>query len=980
MQLPRVNIADWKPGCLGVPTFHCIRCFQRWMKSGGLTASCSEKEMRMEGPAMCITFQSTGDVTEKEMLVGGILGEDGKPVKIKVEAPKTIKKLLRMEKRKKLRKKKAKVKRAEMSRQIEQSKEQAGVGYERERENDTVGSRVSPSEFEDDVSDSSSSDEDLIDLPDIFKKQILQQTTKRSELASGRNKSEFQGEETAANKRKEATYSSSSSTFDLMSDSETDLAFLHNDGKYVESENQMNSTQNKRHVHAKQPSKSHEKSQQMSLRRKPNGESSQQSGSKINTSETCSSMSNGDNESSVCLTGPQRNSKSHPDKRKCRVTSIGEHLPSISGAESKAWGKTSINTKVSKYTRTRNSDSSLNKISSSKSLFSQASSSSSIGHDLLLPDIANSNSSSGSSLVGVNSSEGKKKEYNRQRRKSNNQHVRGKRKETRNKGSKGSSIHLPSLLDKTDSQSFTTHHNGPSSKSTRQSGHKGSWHKSVTGSSETTPHLPRLSQHKTSLVQQTVSGEWGNYDSSSYSERTSSGREKSYKSQEDKYYTEADHSNKSQINKFSDQNALGSTQSYAMTAVPDSPVNNNLAQSQSEHYTKNSTINQDGGAPNPSHRRTTSSAVDISSMQPTRSTALKKQTPKISNATVQDVLLPNHKNVDSRTNQMRIRRKSKWGDEMPQVQASTSSHIGSSFVQMQNQNSMRSASNTTIQRLPSFQDDIPRRFGQKLVKKSKKSESERKESQNYNSKDLGNVVGNSGVDNLEHDGSTTDGTARQKIRNNSSIQFDSGNGSKQSLASRILKRTQGQYIDNSNVPMPIMGRGGSPSQHTRPTSTGLGSRIAANPPVSNLLQDSTNTPQVMVRLKPLDPITNVIASEEMPVPQPADEATEPLTLENQTCDPEDQEDKESVDSGLDIISEESEEEEDSGDELDFEIRPIPELKEISPMSFTSAYAYSFYKLSGPYKKAYDKTHARTLQPLRVGRKRRPPKVRRKKAK
>ena len=917
------------------------------MRSGGIPASCSEKEMRMEGPAMCITLQSTGEVTDKEMLVGGILGKDGKPVKIKVEAPKTIQKLLQMEKRNKSRKKKAKVKRVEKRSQNGRINEQDGV----EQENDGLGSRVSLTEV---ASDSSSSDEDLIDLPDIFKQQILQQ---KSECTSRKYKSEFQGEEFESSKREDSIYSGSSSIFDLTSDSE-DEAFSHNDG--------ANFTQNKRHTHANHHSKSLEKSQQMTLSKKPSGESSQQSWSKINTREPCSSM-NSDNEASLCLSGPQRNSKSHHNKRKCKATSSDEHLPSTSGAESKAWGETSM---ASKPTRTRKSDFSLNIISSSKSLFSQASSSSSIEHDVHLPDPV----SSGSSLVGVKSSEGKKKEYNRQRRsKSNDQPVRGKRNEAKNNGRKGSTIHLPSLLDKTDSHGSITHHRGPSSS---KATHKESWHRGVTGGSEATPYLPRLSKQRTSLVQQTVSGEWDTHDSSKHSERTSSGKNKEQKG----YKSQDKNRSKSSINKLTDQSALGATQSHAMTAVPDSRDNNNVAQSQSEHYTNNNTATPHKSALSPTHQTTVnnSSIVDVNNMQRTQSTQIKKQTRRISNATVRDVLLPNHKNTDSRGNQMRIRRKSKWGEDMSQVQASNSSHIGSSFVQMPNQNS--SASNTNIQRLTSFQDDIPRRFGQKLVKKSKKSESERKESRIYNSKDLGNVVGNSGGDNVEHDGSTADGTARQKIRNNSSIQFDSGDGSsKQSLAARILKRTQGQHSDNSNVPMPITGRGGSSSQQTRPTSTGLGSRIVSNP-VSNLLQDSTNTPQAMVRLKPLDPVTKVITSEEEPVPPRVDEATEPLTVENQTCDPEDQEDKESVDSGLDIISEESEEEEDSDDGLDFDIRPIPELKEISPMSFTSAYAYSFYKLSGPYKKAYDKTHARTLQPLRVGRKRRPPKVRRKKAK
>lgn len=51
---------------------------------------------------MCITYS---DQASSEMIVSRILGEDGKPVRIKVECPETIKRLLkrkakRMEKKK----------------------------------------------------------------------------------------------------------------------------------------------------------------------------------------------------------------------------------------------------------------------------------------------------------------------------------------------------------------------------------------------------------------------------------------------------------------------------------------------------------------------------------------------------------------------------------------------------------------------------------------------------------------------------------------------------------------------------------------------------------------------------------------------------------------------------------------------------------------------------------------------------------------
>ncbi len=91
LQLPRVSIADWKPGNVGVPMFHCKRCLRNWFRSGGLLPECSEPEDFTEGPAMCITFS---DQTSSEMIVSGVLGEDGKPVRIKVAKPEAIKLLL----------------------------------------------------------------------------------------------------------------------------------------------------------------------------------------------------------------------------------------------------------------------------------------------------------------------------------------------------------------------------------------------------------------------------------------------------------------------------------------------------------------------------------------------------------------------------------------------------------------------------------------------------------------------------------------------------------------------------------------------------------------------------------------------------------------------------------------------------------------------------------------------------------------------
>ena len=145
---------DWKPGSIGVPMFHCLRCMKRWLKLGHIPESCSEPEDLTEGPAMCITDQSNDNRGSQTMIVSGALGSDGKPVRIKVELPVNIQKMLKKERRKK-RKRSAK-----------------GEGNKGNARLSTRGSKDERtfvfSEEEENFLDSNSSDEDgdLLDLPD----------------------------------------------------------------------------------------------------------------------------------------------------------------------------------------------------------------------------------------------------------------------------------------------------------------------------------------------------------------------------------------------------------------------------------------------------------------------------------------------------------------------------------------------------------------------------------------------------------------------------------------------------------------------------------------------------------------------------------------------------------------------------------------------------------------------------------------------
>lgn len=189
-QLPRMNIVDWKPGSLGIPTFHCKRCMNNWLRKGDLPKDCCEPEDITEGPAMCITF--TDQASSEMMIVGGIVGEDGKPVRIKVGGAESIRKLLkRKAKERHMRKqRRARKKREECKRSTKGDIPKDG---ETEESNGEV-----EYEFDSDCS-SSSSEEEVLNLPKLFQKYILKKagrkhrykrnTGRDSELASGEESS-----------------------------------------------------------------------------------------------------------------------------------------------------------------------------------------------------------------------------------------------------------------------------------------------------------------------------------------------------------------------------------------------------------------------------------------------------------------------------------------------------------------------------------------------------------------------------------------------------------------------------------------------------------------------------------------------------------------------------------------------------------------------------------------------------------------------
>ena len=135
---------------------------KHWIRGSGLPLECSEPEDITEGPAMCITYP---DQASSEMIVSGILGEDGKPVRIKVESPETIKKLLR-------RRAKRKKKRRAVDKERRDRSKAAGSGGD-----DSVQDFGTDSE-QDSLS-SGCSDGDLLDLPKPLEKYLLGKSKSR---------------------------------------------------------------------------------------------------------------------------------------------------------------------------------------------------------------------------------------------------------------------------------------------------------------------------------------------------------------------------------------------------------------------------------------------------------------------------------------------------------------------------------------------------------------------------------------------------------------------------------------------------------------------------------------------------------------------------------------------------------------------------------------------------------------------------------
>ena len=267
----------------------------------------------------------------------------------------------------------------------------------------------------------------------------------------------------------------------------------------------------------------------------------------------------------------------------------------------------------------------------------------------------------------------------------------------------------------------------------------------------------------------------------------------------------------------------------------------------------------------------------------------------------------------------------------------------------------------------STEDSIPRRIGHKLIKK-KKGDDHQRDAAMHNSKDIGNII--------EGTAETADGNKQSPSSRRPSLiagLVEEFNSFAQSPLTNSLKAsldvpysTNNWTTSNNNMVTPGVGSGsggGAPSSaKLTPISGGMGSRQAAAnyAPASALLQEKNGNTSTMlppVHLKPLDPTqtVNLDPSSTAGIQQPLQAIGGQLqvgaTTEGEKVETAVDGEKEGPgEEGLEAIMEESEPSESEDDEY-FDIHPIPELKPVSTLSFSSN-QFSYFPMGRAHKQAY----------------------------
>ena len=935
---------------------------KRWLKLGKIPESCSEPEDLTEGPAMCITDQSNDNRGSPTMIVGGALGSDGKPVKIKVELPVNIQKMLKKEQQKK---QKRSTREGNKSRIAKSNDRQSRRGGKEEH------TFVFSEEEEEDFLDDSSSDEDgdILDLPDSLRTYILKkaarQTTPSKSLRHLKSlTAEHQGSTNFANGWSMSDFTTSSlSSLASKVDSEEFLKYLESgdSGDVFLSDFDYSSNSQIDMVGGENVSKPIKK-------KLSKGAVETLHCSSSDGVEMLYSSDNGAHLASTKSRSKVRNDKKI-GKRRSRsfpeskgLESSSTHLPLIQGAQSSHRYSIRKHQRKPKYNhgKAKNSDEALDLNGLEGRSF----------HGLANPstDSFVHEEDVGSSTLkpegGVNKDKNDRKKSSHQY--STRSAMRGKaRKQSQHDGGDKTEneLRLPNIFD--DSGSPMNPSSISNTQDSKFGADEGQNSENPSSRNSQSLHLPHLNKDRGVIAQQAAEGgrenvgevTLSNDATSNVDWRTNHGNSKTKSSMNMPQSLPKSNQDGFQSNSVALENEHREDfKSQSRTHFMVTDTSQSMLSARSSSVTMGG---RRGSVNNP--------LAPIENNQ-------KRRPSRVSQATVQqDVEITVGRSNKSKLRPPPRQRRAKQSDEMPSLHRLSENNLNKTL-------SSHLPEKPGSARRPSMEmssfhtdDSIPRRIGHKLIKKKKGDEHQR-DSVMHNSKDIGNIVEGTEAADGNNAGAVQSTTSKRPSLIPGLV--EEFNSFAQSPLANSLKANQDAgYSSNwttSNTPG--VGGSGAPSgAKLRPMSGGMGSRqSAANyTAASTTLQENSGTPSMLppVRLKPLDP-TQVVNLDPT-----STTGIQPLQViggqlqeggtENEVADSNERsaingEEERAGEEGLEAIMEESEPSESDDDEY-FGIHPIPELKPVSTLSFSSN-QFSYFPMGRAHKQAYQAVRQKAVGP------------------
>ena len=918
---------------------------------------------------MCITHQSDSHDSCSEMIVGGALGFDGKPVRIKVELPVNLQSMFKND-RKKRRRTTVRTGDGRMKRKDENAMEIIGQATE-----DNCVDKNKEANF-DSISSDDGDDDDILDLPDsfrkyMFKKALRQRNSSKSsksmsgmfqgdylESTLGLSRSSRKLRNSARSVTKSNLFSdwsvsdfttSSLSSLSSKVDSEEFLKYLENgDSTDDFMSDEYSFTSQLDIVEGENVSKPNKKNKSSRAALQVGRPSSFDSSIKLHYSS--------DNRTQSSLTKTQskvlndqgmvidvRRSRSFPDPKSDHSSST--HLPLIKGVNSTQShsrysarrlppGKLSNNTMLP--ANPSDEIGSLNVVQG-RSFHGMVSKVNSFVSKEDSPEHKANGDLSKDKTKRVNSAAMMTRDSKRKQGQSDavSQNV------------DSSELHLPNIFDVSASMNPTI--------APIQHGTNVRLQERLHGQNPQSVHLPRLSVDGGIIAQQEVDG---NNASPHYHGGGVTLRRGMSTDIEGSYQTESPMSvTESLVHNYQD----GSEPYSIDMDTTRKDINDSCAQFTDTSHSKHIVSSAGGSRRGSIH--TPTFPADVSK---------KRRPSRVSQAVVkEDVEISVARTNKNRGVRPPPRQKMKRPEEMPLLKKLSENNLNKTLSSQLPEKPDLTRRQSMEMKSFHAEDNIPRRIGHRLVKK-KKGDDHLRDSIMHNSKDIGNIVEGAEAAN---NGSVAANPSSSMTRQPSaflSIEEGSNSISQSPLSTslRANKDLSTNFGYNSVVNMAT-----GPGVRSRPASGGMGSKMSSNYPQSSSLlqQENKDSPAPLlppVRLKPLDPsqIVNVeLASSsdiQQPLLIPALGAQEPQEdgdkVSVNLSAPAEGEKKVEDEAGLEAIMEESEPESDDDEEY-FDIRPIPELKPVSTLSFSSN-VFSYFPMGRAHKQAYQAVRQKAVGP------------------